>query len=559
MKAAVVWVVAATCASAAGWTRLASPNFELYTDSGERSARQVLARFEQARRVLGEGREDPGFPARVLLLNSARDYATLRPAANVPGFFQSGPERDYIVMYAGAELDRIILHEYTHLVLNHSSMPLPQWLEEGLAELYSTMSIGDGRAVVGAPVAEHVVELRRGPWLSAARLAGVKQNSPEYNEAGKTGIFYAQSWALTHMLSLGSAYRGKLPGFIAALGSGTPPDAAFEAAFGKTLEAALSDLERYTLTGFRTLEIDTIAASEIVYSEVAPLDPAEAEQSRGEVLLLMGRDVESRRVYEQIAKRYPSSAAAQTGLAVIAMHDHDLEAARRCFERALALGARDGSTYFEYAMLLRDTGAAPDVVDRLLTQAVAANPALAEAHFLLGVRASDAGRYSEAIEHLRRSVQVLPRQAYLWEALVYAYHRSGRLEEAKVAAAKALLCAATPHEAEMARNARKLIEERAAETKPRGAAVITPESWKNPQGDRTISGQLTEVDCAERAARLHVKTADGEMLLEVADPRRVVIRGGPVQRTLACGPQAAVSIQVEFIAATGQVTALEFQ
>lgn len=558
----LVAAIITTSAYAAPWIRVTAPHFEIYTDAGERTARRVLTQFEQARLVLSpdQWRSGSELPVRVILFSSEREYSTIRPSGNVPGFFQSGPDRDYIAMLAGAELSRIILHEYTHSVLNHSSALLPQWLEEGLAELYSTLSVSGKAAVVGAPIAGHIAALERQTWLTGAQLSAVNQKSEQYNEASKTGIFYAESWALTHMLTFGEKYRGKLAGYIDALSQGKTADQAFEDAFGVTIEKAESDLHSYLRSPLRTIEIALDPSDQILLSEAISLDPALAHQTRGEILLLMGRDREAQRVYEDVVRRYPRSPAAQTGLAVIAMRDRDYERARACFERAMALGADDGSTYFEYAMLLRDTGADPELVTRFLEKAVAANPAYGEAHFLLGIRASDAGRYSDAVEHLKRATEVLPRQAYFWQALSFAYYKLGRGGEARSSALRALRSARTEHESGMARSAMQLADEPQKMNSPKQAGVITPDSWKNPKGDRTVSGQLTRVDCAGSSARLHLRTDGGILELEISDSKSVLIRGGSGNRTLSCGVQPAPErVLVEYVESTKRITSLEFQ
>ena len=539
----------------ASWIRIASPHFEIYTDSGERTARRVLTRFEQAHRVLSSigGKAPAAVETRILLFSSARDYATVRPAAHVPAFYQSGPDRDYIVMSSSGELDRIILHEYTHLILNHTWGRLPQWLEEGLADFYSTMD-----ATIGAPVEPHVMTLARTKWLTADQLASVTQKSEYYNEAAKTGIFYAQSWALAHMLILGDPYRGKLTSFMEKLSAGDPPDQAFRASFGRSWQDALADLPGYVRRGFRTAAIDVPPPDQIVFSEITDLDPASASQTRGEILLLMGRDREAQRIYEELAERYPGSPAAQTGLAVIAMRDHDPESARLHFEKAIELGDHGASTYFEYAMLLRDTGANPELVTQFLEKAVAANPNHAEAHFLLGIRASDAERYSDAITHLRRAVEVLPRQAYFWQALSFASYKLGNLGDARAEALRALNCASTDHELDMARAALKLTEEPARSPATSRKGVVTPDGWNNPKGDRSVSGTLAQVDCEKDGARLHVLTDGGLLILRVVNPEKVTIRGGPARTTLACGPQKDVVVTVEYDSTVNRVTTIEF-
>lgn len=559
MHSVFVLLIVTPVLSAAPWIRMSSSHFEILTDAGHRAARNALTRFEQVRRVLLAGSEPAhDFPARILLFSSARDYATVRPAAHVSGLFQSGPERDYIIMLASAELDRVIVHEYTHSVLSHSQGRLPQWLEEGLCEFYSTVTVSGGTAVIGGPVESHLEVLSRSEWLAPAVLASVSKNSEFYNEAGKSGIFYAQSWAMVHMLAARDGNGSGLAAFVQRVARGEPQAIAFRSAFGKNWDDVSGDLRAYLGSGLRTTVRVVPPPEGDLYSEPSDLDAVAAVHARGEVLLLMGRDRDARLVYEEAARRAPDSPAAQSGLAVIAMRENDVESARARFEKALELGARDASTYFEYAMLLRDTGADPGLVTSFLEKTVAANPEHAEAHFLLGIRASDAARYSDAVSHLRQAVAILPRQAYFWQALSHANFKLGNVEEAKAAATRALANATTDHEREMARAALRLAAEPAKESPARRSGVITPDSWRNAKGDRSVSGRLAEVECSKGSARLHVRTGTGAVILEIADPTKVVLRGAAAQVALSCGTQPGTAVTVEYESTTMVVTAVEF-
>ena len=562
-QAFFVLLLAGAPVLAAQWIRQSSPHFDLLTDTGERNAARVLQRVENARKVLSpatQWRESDGVKSRILLFGSSKDFAAIRPGPAVTGFFQSGPGQDYIAVLAVPELDRIVLHEYTHLVLNHASAPLPQWLEEGLCELYSTLNISGNRTTVGAAIAMHVDRLGREKWLSGTALAGVGKESLEYNEASRAGIFYAESWALTHMLTFADGYRGKLLAFLEAISGGAAYDDAFESAFGKNIDAAVRDLEAYVRKGFREIEVDTGIAEDVALSKAEPAEGPDVLQSRAEVLSLMGRDEEARRVYQDVARRYPRSPVAFTGLAVLSMRDRNPAEARKHFEHALELGAKDADTLFEYAMLLRDSGEEPAKVTEWLERAVAANPSHAEAQFLLGIRASDADRFKEAASHLEAATRILPRQAYFWQALSFVYYKLGRAPDARLAALRALRAARTEHESEMASGALRLAEEapkRAAAKPARG--VITPDSWQNRKGEGKAAGMLVRVDCEGKGARLHLNTPDGPLVFNVSDPRSVVIKGGAAQRTLSCGMQSPTAVEIEYDDATRQATAIQFQ
>src|SRR3954464_993452 len=121
------WVFAA--AAEDRWLRLNSPHFEVLTNGGAGTARDVLRRFEQIRHVFesrtGRGSLTP-LPVRVFVFRSESDFQPYRVNRNAAGYYQSGHARDYIGMQApGAETYRVVYHEYTHLLLRHAGYPVP--------------------------------------------------------------------------------------------------------------------------------------------------------------------------------------------------------------------------------------------------------------------------------------------------------------------------------------------------------------------------------------------------------------------------------------------------
>ncbi|MGH9662876.1 MAG: hypothetical protein ACRD9L_00455, partial [Bryobacteraceae bacterium] len=338
------------------WTRLTSPAFEVYTNARETVGRQVLERFEQARGVFrslsGDNRELP-LPVRVFVFASQSDFRPYRPSAASLAFYQSGPERDYIAMqYTGAAAYRVVFHEYTHLILNHSSVALPKWMEEGTAEFYSTLAFPEGRVQVGSPVISHLETLASSSWLTAAALSAVDANSPDYSKPAKAGVFYAESWALVHMLHFSPGYKSGLRRYAELLKRNTPSAIAFHQAFGRTLEQAIGDLRLYLeARRFDTLEVAVPATEQAqIHAEALPLP--RARLACAELLLRIGHDAEARTLYRRLEHDNPSSVEAEVGLATLALHQHSDGEARAHLERALAAGPPTAPLCFEYAMLL---------------------------------------------------------------------------------------------------------------------------------------------------------------------------------------------------------------
>jgi tetratricopeptide (TPR) repeat protein len=462
MRSIAVFLLAATAIFGADkWTRVRTANFDVVSDAGAAPARQVLRSFATARRIFrdapGSATEMP--PVRVFVFRSERNYAPFRMGPSVQAFFQSGPDHDWVVIRdAGPETERIALHEYVHSLLNRSAVRLPGWLEEGTAELYSTMRIEKHKIIIGSNIASHLQVLRDAKWLTAAELSGAAKTSPYYNEFSRAGIFYGESWALVHMLNLSPGYHAAMPSYIQALADGMPPASAFRSAFGKSLDDAIADLQSYVAIGLRVAEVGAPPADETEAGEPETVGEPEALADRAELLLLMKRDEQAAAIFKDLAKRFPRSPATPAGLAILALRDRRYSEARELFRKAIELGTREPGIYLEYAMLLRDTGGSADQIDAMLKKAVELSPNYAEAHFLLGVRAGEAGDLPGAIAHLRRATEILPLQSLFWQELAQDFLKLHKNYDARTAARRALQLSATPQEEGMARALLESIE-----------------------------------------------------------------------------------------------------
>ena len=228
----------------AEWRRIDSPNFVVVGDVSAGELREIARRFESFRevlaRVLTEKFIATAVPTVVIVFPSDRAFVPFKPKFNGKPIELSGlflPRRDvnYIAMVRDWDEDtmRIVFHEYSHLITSNLAGSIPVWLNEGLAEFYSTFQlVGDREAMIGRPVPGHLQRLNEHSLLPLEELLNVKHDSPLYNEGDRRSIFYAQSWALTHLLLVAQpSRRDKLGAYVASVDTGTPPLEAWQRAF----------------------------------------------------------------------------------------------------------------------------------------------------------------------------------------------------------------------------------------------------------------------------------------------------------------------------------------
>ena len=228
----------------AEWRRIDSPNFVVVGDVSAGELREIARRFESFRevlaRVLTERFIASAVPTVVVVFPSDRAFTPFKPKFNGKTIELSGlflPRRDvnYIAMVRDWDEDtmRVVFHEYSHLITSNIAGNVPVWLNEGLAEFYSTFQlVGDREAMIGRPVPGHLQRLNQHALLSLEELLNVKHDSPLYNEGDRRSIFYAQSWALTHLLLVSQPpRRDKLGAYVASVDDGAPPLEAWQRAF----------------------------------------------------------------------------------------------------------------------------------------------------------------------------------------------------------------------------------------------------------------------------------------------------------------------------------------
>jgi Flp pilus assembly protein TadD len=589
------------------------------TDAGEKTGRELLSYFETIRAVFHQaGIADSPLPVRVFAFAAESEFHSYSDEKNSAGFYH-GSDRDTIALYAGPDAGRVALHEYVHSVLNHSKIPLPKWFEEGTAEFYSNLRIertanssvvrdqekdertansnpvrvGQVGLRVGDPIAVHLAVLRSEPLLSAEHLASMKTEP----------LYYAESWALVHMLNLAPAWRDGMPRYILSLADGRDAGDAFQLAFGKTLDQALSSLPAY-LPFIRAVSLSTDVEQATEAPRVPRVDrmtPLEAAVARMDLAMQVHRPALARSLVSSAVRGKQETPEVLAAMGSLALAEGRSADAQTHFERAIELGSRDPETWFQYAMLERERGTSvsrpvaastsrrgtastsargdtapesqPDGVaakfqhdrrvDELLEKVIAIDANFAEAQFLLGTHLTDQANYAAAIEHLREAVRVRPHESNYWYALGFAQSKAGQREGALESARHAKAVATNDRDEHMAESLAALAREPASthvQPAQKGPDVMTPSSWQDPKGDARVEGVLTRVDCDGDSARLEVTDAAGKMFaLFVRHPGQVrLVNARDVEHTFSCGPQS-IQVAIEFVQTSAEVTRIEFR
>ena len=525
-------------AAAADWVRVETPNFIVFGESGERRVREVADEFERFRealaRVIPAASAPVAVPTVVVVFSSQRSFDPYVPRFNgkpirLGGYFFASDDMN-IVALADANHDEslhTIFHEYVHLVLDNVSRGMPLWLNEGLAEYYGTFKVEDGgrRALIGNVIPSHLQLLNSRRLLTIPELLAVDQDSPVYNEGQRQSLFYAQSWALVHMLVAGSPNRAPLLARYGRLVSeGTPSLDAWQDVFKDQKISA--ELERYigqdVMTGLLYRFTDRITATR---SAAVKVTDSDVQAVLGDLLRRVAPVPETVAQFEKAIALQPPSARARALYGLLLVEADDAKKARPLLLEA----ARDTSDWLvQYHVatgITRLVATSDDAEPELLAAARSAlervrtaKPDLANAHALEArLETAEDRNPGRALDVIRRARTLSPgRDDYvLLESFILM--RLGQF-----AAARALISPLTgpSASADVRGNARDILAQierleqqtadyvaklegrEAAANRPQGRSV--PAFRKLEPGERRTEGFLERIDCSEKSVVFEV-------------------------------------------------------
>lgn len=248
---ALIALVGNTAFAADSWIRLSNSHFDLYSDLPHDKAAILLTRLDQARQAMGHiSAPIPPLeqPIRVIAFRDLEEYRQYSTDFASTAYFLHSKHRDYIVI----GLNRIApytpaVHEYIHFLIHQQHHQLPRWLDEGLADVYSTVEEKNGTVRIGLPLENRLEWLRMdGLAYNLSTLFQLRQSHlTNMSSISPRSRFYAESWILAHMLRCSPSYSPHFHEFIQELDNGASTQEALRVAFHKSEAEVQKDLARY--------------------------------------------------------------------------------------------------------------------------------------------------------------------------------------------------------------------------------------------------------------------------------------------------------------------------
>jgi hypothetical protein len=524
------------------WTEFNIGPFYVDTQGDDGAARNDLAHLEQVRWILGgllESRDLPSlWPIRVLLSKSEK--------TNPIGFvLQQG---QWILVCPPDS--RLPLVQVARILLDANTQRLPDEVERGLPELFSTIEAHGARVSWGG--------------------------APAHSDL---------AWARMQLFATKFEYSLSFHIFLAALRSGTDMRAAVRNAFAKDP----AELEREAAANLAAGHWQPVQVSG------RPLDPKRdfgehSLDAASAAVYLANTNFESspdaaKSAYkEAVAAGPPAAALGYQGLAALA--ERNKENPKPFYDKAIQAGTGSALVYVGAAEGLDAAQALP-----LLKRAEQLNPLWAEPVFQ---QAEVTNNAAEKLSLLKKATQLDPRGTRYWVALAEYQTSLGQAAAAQSSWVRAEDSAPTSAErdrlhqqrldseqdrldaearaAKRERDAAKEADEhaqqaeaariRAAEERANAGRDEPAENvlkWSDVVPQRNLTGRLINVECLGANARLEIKDKQGASI-------RLLLKNVS-ESGLACGtqkPSRAVSISYaaqpdDRFQTAGLVTSLKLQ
>jgi tetratricopeptide (TPR) repeat protein len=335
-----------------------------------------------------------------------------RPMGNVGGYFTSRPDANFIVFASTTDSFnyRTIFHEYTHYLLHRSGQRLPVWLDEGVAEFFSTFTRRyQGKTVLGRASGDSLSALKDRTFIPLRTIVSPSSSELEkmWRSPGWISQFYAESWALTHYLII--KRQTSLSGYLDALSNGRSQDEAFRQGFGVDLETLDRELRDY---------VHGYLFSAILYD---PVDDSS----------------------QPVAASRMREAGVHELLGRLLLDHGALDEADREVQAALMLDEADVNARVGLARIRMGQGRTDDAI-AILEAISKAAPSSLPAQYYLGVALASAWRHADALAAYDRALAINKMVPATWMGVSASALALGRDSQANASLQQALLVESDP-------------------------------------------------------------------------------------------------------------------
>ncbi|MCW5978600.1 MAG: hypothetical protein KIT09_11010 [Bryobacteraceae bacterium] len=544
-------------------------------------------------------------PTRVVQFANASQFRQYQVTDWEYGHYEFNGSRDWIA-FGPSIPDHGLAHEYVHLLVTRGGLRPAAWLGEGIAELFSTVRGSAEGTVVGDPVEHRLRTLLGGAPVSVETLALIGPEEYLRFAPSIAGRFYAQSWALTHMLYLAPEYSPRFDEMLAAAGRGQPTPDAMQSIYARGLEQIAGDLAAYWRDRPKRLKVFPHRFGQAAAANVenVPVSPFERSLVIADLYAVMGKEDLAKRAFAAVDRDHSAldeirSAGRKRAAALAAIYLHLARLAgtqtvatiTKVFELPEVQDsggpehdAMTAELFYEFAMFAREAKLPPEKVISALSTAVRLRPDYLEARSKLGYAYLNGKDYTAALaafEQVPQGSEVTSAALNGFCGIAMAYVDSGRYDEAAgliikardwargaidmtqadqtalhigQTAARFHLNAGNLAEAQQhATNARRYASQKADIDELARVLDLAAARSKGQFATRTgeslkrARGTTQSLECTPKGALLKVMVDGKSVLFDLPGPESVEVTGSAATSIeLRCGPLKALSVSLEY-------------
>jgi tetratricopeptide (TPR) repeat protein len=448
-------VLAVTGAAAQeGWVQVATPNFTVVANGGDKRARDIALQFERYRAAIQSGWPwaRPQLDRPVVVI-AAKDEATMKLL--VPQYWERGSRMQPASVFATAPDAYFIAvrsdlrdednqnsnpyqtsyWSYTMLALTSAfEHPLPLWFRNGFAAVLSNSLVRSDHIDFGRPIDEHLRTLQTGVRLNMTEFLTLDAKSRYYMDSATRPNFEAQSWAVLHYLLFGREDQRAVNELAKLLLEGKSSVDAVRQVFG-SVEALDHEFVLYRRQQvFRYLKMNTPNTVSVEGFTTRKLEPLQVTAIRAQYHVATGRPADARKLVETLKGQSPVPAAVFDIEAVLLDREDKPGEARAMYARAAEANTDNFFSLYRLATLEQQPN--PDAarlarMETLLRRSIASNNGFAPAHVFLANVLSSQNKAAEAVPIATRGAALDPSAASARLALARAFWGASKQGEAR--------------------------------------------------------------------------------------------------------------------------------